>query len=224
MPKLLQFHGDHLRPSLPLYGSAQTLGGNLGGRWLCGCLLVAVSLLSSGCLFKKQARVFRPPPVAAKVALPPDPGPTTVPTSLDLNPVPPETNVASPTSANLPTLPPPPIPKPPPPKPRTPEPTPVIVETPPPVIAPTPAKPAQIYTVEERRVYSKDFDDSMARIRRALTKIESRKLTTIQQQTAKLVRALQSQAEEAKSGDLATALDLAHRADLLARDLASRLP
>jgi hypothetical protein len=212
MPKL---HQDRGCPRL-----AQASGP--AARSACACLVVVLSLLSSGCLFKKQPRVFYPPPVAAKVTAP-DRVPVVLPDTPDLNPVPPETGVAPPSVANLPTLPAPPTPKPPAVKPKPPEPAPVVVETPPAI--PTPAaKPEQIYSVEERRVYSKAFEDGMTSVTRSLARIDSRKLTPNQLKIANQVKALQSQAEQIKSRDLATALDLVHRADLLAKDLVARLP
>jgi hypothetical protein len=57
-----------------------------------------------------------------------------------------------------------------------------------------------------------------------LTKVAGRNLTAEQRDTAKLIQTFLSQAEQAREQDLVTAVNLAKRADLLAKDLLERLP
>jgi len=192
-------------------------------RWASISLLVGTSLATSSCLFqKKPPRAFRPPPVAARV--PPDTTPVVLP-------APPEnsTEVAPGedihVTAELPPLPGPPKPVPPakPPATATPAvsvPNAGVVGTPP----PAPPKPVQIYTTEERRAFLRDLEDSMSRVQRALAYVENRSLNTDQRDIVNRIKTFQQQAEQERDRDLAAAVSLARRADLLARDLLSRLP
>jgi len=102
------------------------------------------------------------------------------------------------------------------PKPATPAPP----ENPP---APAP-KLAQILTPDEARRNNQELDQSMDRARRALAMVGNRNLSPELKGIAELVRTFLSQAEQTREQDLVTAVNLARRADLLAKDLLERLP
>ncbi len=86
-----------------------------------------------------------------------------------------------------------------------------------------PAKLAEVLTDDRRRQYESDFTRSTARARVTLGQTTGRNLTAAQKQTVERIRTFLQQAEQAKSGDLATAVQLARRADLLAQDLRKSL-
>jgi hypothetical protein len=89
---------------------------------------------------------------------------------------------------------------------------------------PAPPKLSQILTAEQTREYSKTYDASVDRIRRAVGHLEKKALTAEDSDALNRIRNFLKQAEEAKSQDLVTAVNLATRADLLARDLLARVP
>ncbi len=185
-------------------------------------LVLAGSLAASGCLFgskTKPPRVFVPPPVSAK--LPPEPAPAPeLPPPPGVNP-PVESGTTVAGTGELPSPPaPPPKPTPPAKPPKPPEETTATVTTP----APAPPRPAQIFSPEEQRAYSKQFDESMDRVKTALGQLEGKSLTAEQRDVVKQIRTFQIQAEQAREADLLTAVNLARRADLLAKDLLGRLP
>lgn len=190
-----------------------------GLRRAAAGLVLAGSLATSGCLFggkPKPPRVFVPPPVAAKV--PPEPAPPVLPPAPDLEP-PVEAPASVAGTGTLPSPPAPPKPAPPVKPPKAPETTATV--TPPP---PEPPKPAQIFSPEEQRAYSRQFEESMDRVRGNLALLEGRNLTAEQRDVVKQIRTFQIQAEQARGSDLLTAVNLARRADLLAKDLLGRLP
>jgi len=193
-------------------------------RTTLALLSITMCVASASCTFPgfhhKKARVFVPPPVAAKPVPPAQPPPTLPPPD---GPVA-DTSVEIPDApVSLPQLGAPPVP---PPKrpvavtPRAPQPN------QPSVVEPVPAAPklGQIYTAAQAREYNRTIDDSLERVRKALSKVSGRSLTAEQNQIAESIRTFQRQAESARKKDLVTALSLAHRADLLAQDLIQRLP
>jgi hypothetical protein len=185
----------------------------------------ALSLASTSCLRQQrtQARAFTPPE------------PRTWPSVPDTVPQLPE---APPVDANLAAIIPPPLPI------MTPETMPEVPEAPKRVtrrIAPaiTPPKPvspgtptpespapklAQMFTPEEFREYTRTLDDSLERVNRILTVVEGKNLTGDQKETVLRIRTLRKQAEQAREQDLLTAVSLAKRADLFAKDLLEHLP
>ena len=180
------------------------------------CAVLAVSLVTSGCLFgkKKQApRVFVPPPVPAKI--PPSPQPPIVTERLPETTEPIEAGTPSVPVATLPPAPPKPAPV----KPTPPPKPPVVVEAP---TAPAP-KPITIFSAEERRQLTQELDERLDRVRRALARVEGRSLSAELIALANNARAFLQQAEQARAQDLVTAVNLAKRADLFASDLVSRL-
>jgi len=82
----------------------------------------------------------------------------------------------------------------------------------------------QIYTAEERRAFLRELEDSMGRVQRALASVENRSLNADQRDIVNRIKTFQQQAEQERNRDLAAAVSLAKRADLLAKDLLGRLP
>jgi hypothetical protein len=187
--------------------------------------IFALSLASTSCLRPKvQARVFTPPPVRTP--------PATI-------------QEESPTLPDAPEIAADPVSMVPPPLPENPDLTAEIPEAPkrvarrpvPPVTAPKPVSPgpvtpeppvtprlAQMYTPEERRENTRVLDESLDRVNRILIIVEGKNLTADQKAEAERIRTFRKQAEQAREQDLPTAVSLAKRADLLAKDLLERLP
>ena len=83
---------------------------------------------------------------------------------------------------------------------------------------------AQILTPEESRRNTQELDQYTESVKRALTKVAGKNLTAEQKDIAERVQTYLTQAEQAREQDLVTAVNLARRADLLAKDLLERLP
>jgi hypothetical protein len=88
---------------------------------------------------------------------------------------------------------------------------------------PPPARLEEVLPEERRRQFETDFSRSLAQARSALNQTSGRRLTAAQRQTTERIRTFLQQAEQAKKGDLATAVQLARRAELLANDLRKSL-
>jgi hypothetical protein len=190
--------------------SVSAIAGAAPRLLLLGCLLVC-----SGCWFQKAKPVaFTPPPPhpPAKLGPAPElPGPPEV--EVDL-----ATNQSPELPPDIPDLPEPPKPKPSPPKP------PVIAGPKVPQTLPDiPAAPklGQIFTPEQIREYNKDLDENLDRVRKALTALARKRLNPDDAITVERIRTFLKQAEEARKDDLVTAVQLAKRADALAKDLQS---
>src|SRR6185436_5295108 len=82
----------------------------------------------------------------------------------------------------------------------------------------------QIFTADQLRDYTRALEESLDRVRRALGVLDRRPLTREQIDIRNRIRTFQKQAEQAREQDLVTAVSLARRADLLAKDLLERLP
>ena len=188
--------------------------------------IFALSLASTSCLRQKtQPRAFTPPParnwpaVADTVAELPN-APPIAPDEASI--VPPQ--LPSLTPETMPEVPEgpkrltrrltPPVT---PPKPATPGATPQ--ETP--VVPP---KLGQLFTPEEQRENTRTLDESLERVNQALVKVEGKNLTADQKETVLRIRTFRKQAEQVREQDLLTAVSLARRADLLAKDLLEHLP
>jgi hypothetical protein len=192
-------------------------------RRLTAVLYLAVTLATSGCLFQKKPRAFVPPTVApAKpVALKPvpmvDPPPAleAVTTPFEIE------GVLLNASNSFPLPPPPAAAAPARPVARTPAPPKTV-----PPETPQPAQPkiAQILTPQELRDNTRLYDESMARVDRALVDLAKKNLTAADRGTVEQIRSFQAQAKQAKEQDLMTAIGFARRADVLAKDLLGRLP
>jgi hypothetical protein len=72
--------------------------------------------------------------------------------------------------------------------------------------------------------YNRSLKESLDRVDSALAKLEGKRLSAAQSETADRIRTFRKQAEQAREQDLVTAVSLAKRADLLAKDLIERLP
>ena len=81
-----------------------------------------------------------------------------------------------------------------------------------------------MFTPEEVRQNTRTFEESIERVNRALSIMEGKNLTAEQKDIAERIRTYRKQAEQAREEDLLTAVSLARRADLLAKDLLERLP
>ena len=183
-------------------------------------LLLVLSLGSTSCWFRKPPRAFVPPPAQPKpviVTAPPE--------------VPAAPEIDADASATLPTDLPSTMPSAPPPPPTAPPRRPATAAaprtTPPPAPQPeTPPLPklGQIFTAAQLREYNQALDQSLERVRKALTIAAGKNLNANQSQIVNRIRTFQKQAEQAREQDLVTAVNLARRADLLARDLLERLP
>jgi hypothetical protein len=186
-------------------------------------LTAPLALALSGCWFGKKpvvlAQPLPPQPIAMNPTLPPLPQPVE-----DEEPLPAIQPAALPDASKLE---PPPEPAPParrPVRPRKPTPSP---EAPIPANTQPPAPPArleEVLTEDRRRELETDFSRSVAQARAALNQTSGRSLKGVQRQTADRIRTFLQQAEQAKKGDLATAVQLARRAELLAQDLRKSLP
>ncbi|MEQ1885925.1 MAG: hypothetical protein ABL967_12755 [Bryobacteraceae bacterium] len=187
-------------------------------------LVVALSAGSSSCWFKKpRPRVFSPPPPRPRPPLPTQVQEVTGVPEVVADNAAPEANVLAElgmSAPRFPRLPAPPEPK----RPvvATPKPAPLPTSTP----EPPPQQPriGQIFTAEQIREYNRNLEDSLERVRRALGNLAGKKLNPDQTEVVNRIRTFQNQAEQAREQDLATAVSLARRADLLAQDLIGRLP
>ena len=181
--------------------------------WLAG----AVGMTSCG--FHKAPRAFNPPPVAAKAPAPIPPTPEIT----EILEVAFEPNVfdfprQTDPSSRFPEPPPPP---------RVQRPV-ANVPKPQPPPTETPSVPAlrlsQVLTPEESRRNTQELDQYTDSVKKALARVAGRNLTPEQKDTADRVQTFLTQAEQAREQDLVTAVSLAKRADLLAKDLLARLP
>jgi hypothetical protein len=187
--------------------------------------IFALSLASTSCLRPRaQARVFTPPPARMRPAtvqeespeLPEAPQIAADPASMAPPPLPENPDL----TAEIPDAPKrvarrpvPPVPAP---KPVTP--SPVAPE------APVTPKLAQMYTQQELRENTRALDESLDSVNRILQIVEGKNLTAEQKEIAERIKTFRKQAEQAREQDLPTAVSLAKRADLLAKDLLERLP
>jgi hypothetical protein len=78
-------------------------------------------------------------------------------------------------------------------------------------------------TTQQAESYIKNLEESVDRTKQALGVVETKSLTTEQTEVVGRIRSFLLQAEQTKEKDLATAVRLAARADLLSRDLLSQI-
>lgn len=185
--------------------------------------ILALSVATTSCLRQRtQARVFTPPPPRAVAQVPETPRPLSPPPPLASQastPAPPPLpDIAPDLAAGMPEAP----------KRAARRPAPKIeTPRPPATAAPEPAaapKLAQMFTPEEFRANTRALEESLERVTRALAIVEGKNLTPEQKEIAERIRTFRKQAEQAREEDLLTAVSLAKRADLLAKDLLERLP
>jgi hypothetical protein len=179
----------------------------------------ALSLASTSCLRPKvTTRVFTPPPARSWPKVP-----DSTPTLPDAPQIATDPGILTP--PQLPGIAPevPDAPKPVARRPAAPA-TPVKPPTATPQEAPVAPRLAQMFTQEELRENTRALEDSLNRVNRALAIVEGKNLTAEQKEQAERIRTFRKQAEQAREQDLLTAVSLARRADLLAKDLLERLP
>ena len=168
----------------------------------------------------KAPRAFNPPPVTAKAPPPIPPVPEIAPPEeVAFEPAVYDFPRQTDPSSQFPDLPRPA---------RAPRAPVANVPKPQPVPNETPSAPAlrlsQILTPEESRRNSQEFDQYTDSAKKRLTRVAGRILTPEQKDIAERVQTYLTQAEQAREQDLVTAVNLARRADLLAKDLLDRLP
>lgn len=173
----------------------------------------------TSCAFHKAPRAFNPPPVAAKIPEPIPPAPEIAsPPEVAFEPVLFELPNQTDPSAGLPEL---PVPRPTrPPVATAPKVQPAPAETP-----PVPAlRLSQVLTPEEKGRNTQELDKYTESVKGLLARIRGKNLSAEQKDVADRVQTYLTQAEQAREQDLVTAVNLARRADLLAKDLLERLP
>jgi hypothetical protein len=194
-------------------------------------LVATLGLGSGGCFTARKQLVLPPAPqVAAKPAPLPEPQfetppeidtplpPIDIPAFTLAMPPAPETPTPKPVTVRRPTT------TPVTPTPTTPVPTTPEAEQPPPVPVPTTPQLSEILTDDRRRQYEADFLASVTTAQTAVKRASGRKLNAMQKQTVQRINTFLQQAEESKSKDLVTAVQLAHRANVLGQDLLKSLP
>jgi len=108
--------------------------------------------------------------------------------------------------------------------PATPIPTPVTPEVePPPTPVPTTPQLSEILTEDRRKQIEADLLASVSRANEAVKRAAGRRLNERQQEYLQRIKTFLEQAEKSKANDLAAALQLARRADLLGEDLQKSL-
>jgi hypothetical protein len=191
-------------------------------RLLFGVTLM-LSLASASCMRQKAlARVFIPPQPRPKPTISDTPATLSDPPELsaEIRMTPPGLPEMVPETLEVPEAP----------KrlPRRTVPTAIPPAKPPATATPeAPAAPrlTQNFTAEEFRQHTRALDESLDRVNRALAVVEGKNLTAEQKDTVERIRTFVKQAEQARrEEDLLTAVSLAKRADLFAKDLLERLP
>lgn len=184
-----------------------------------------LACLNAGCWFKKKTppAVFQtPPPQPVQKPAPIPPPPAVETQAGQLPPNAPAINVPA-------AQPPPAEPS----KPKPPRRTrrPVTASKPRPQPAEPPQSPSDpppqlgvLMSAEEREQLMAEYESRKKRAQSVLTSMTTRRLSSAQQETEQRVRAFVGQAEERVSKDLATAVQLIRRADLLADELAKSFP
>jgi hypothetical protein len=179
--------------------------------------IFALSLASTSCLRQKtQARVFTPPPPRAQPSIP---APASLPDAPQVatQQTPPQIVEPTPqTTGEIPDAP----------KRVARRPVTPAAPKPPVSVAPEAVSPklGQMFTPGELRENTRELDETLNRVSRALAEVERKNLTAEQKEIAERIRTFRKQAEQAREQDLLTAVSLARRADLLAKDLLERLP
>lgn len=187
-------------------------------RRLSFSAVIVLSAFTSSCWFeKKHVVVFIPPPLQTHAQIPAD---------VALLPLPPiiavDLSALVPPDApdSFPDLAPPAAPR----APHRAAPAPTHPATPPAAEqTPPPPKLGPLFTPDQRRDYTRALDESLEHVRRALEILSSKNLTPEQAQVKNTISTFQKQAEQYRDQDLVSAVNLAHRADLLAQDLLARI-
>ena len=114
---------------------------------------------------------------------------------------------------------------------QPPKPNPRPQRNPSPAITPTPVPPAQlpapqlgeILSSAQQAELNRAVEQSLAPARALLARLRGRQLTNDQSETLGRIRTFADQAQQARKTDLRSAVQLARRAEVLARDLDARI-
>lgn len=180
--------------------------------------VLALSAFSSSCWFNKTHTVFTPPPPQAQPRVPTEVATLPQPPMIQGDP---EANVPPAAADTFPDIAPPATR----PAPHRSAPAPTRASTPAP--APEQSAPPQLgplFTPDQRREYTRELDERIQHVRRALEILASKNLTPEQSDVRNTISTFQKQAEQYRDQDLVSAVNLARRADLLAQDLLQRVP
>jgi hypothetical protein len=82
----------------------------------------------------------------------------------------------------------------------------------------------QLLSPDQVREYNRTLDESLDRVRRAIASLQRKNLTAEQMDILNRVQFFERQAEQTREQDLGIAVQLARRADVLAKDLMDRVP
>jgi type IV secretory pathway VirB10-like protein len=179
-------------------------------------LTIGLSLGLSGCWFGRKATAIPPSPAPQPKQAPPVQPPEQKPL-----PMPPPPEIQEPPQITLPA------PQKTPPSrpaakkkktPATPSQPPQPAEQPPVQPSPPPQL-GEILSDAERHQYEAEYAQSLSRARSALQQVSGKSLSPTQRETVERIKTFIQQAEESKGRDLATALKLVRRADVLGQDL-----
>ena len=183
-------------------------------------LTIGLSLGLSGCWFGKKTTAIPPPPAAQPKQVPPVKPPEQPQPEQKPLPTPPSPGIEEPAQITLPA-PQKTSPSRPPAKKRTLPPAPPQAAPPaePQVQTSPPPQLGEILSGAQRRQYEADYAQSLSRARSALQQASGKSLSPTQRETVERIQTFIRQAEESKGKDLATALQLARRADVLGQDL-----
>ena len=184
-------------------------------------LTIGLCLGLSGCWFRKKATPAPPPPAPQAKQAPVLQPPEQKPPEQKPLPMPPPPEIQAPAQITLPAPQKTPPPRPAPRKKQTPPappPPPPPVEQPP--VQAAPPQLGEILSDAERRQSEADYAQSLSRARSALQQASGKSLSPTQRETVERIKTFIQQAEESKGkSDLATALQLVRRADVLGQDL-----
>ncbi|HTS75694.1 MAG TPA: hypothetical protein VMG40_05790 [Bryobacteraceae bacterium] len=180
--------------------------------------VLVLSALSSSCWLQKKTVVFVPPPPQVQPQVPTQVAALPQPPAIEGDPTATQPPVVADSFPEI----------------APPAPRPVTHHSAPPPVrssAPTAPAPEQVqpptlgpmFTADQRREYNRALDESLDHVRRALEVLASRNLNPEQAQVRSTISTFQKQAEQYRDQDLISAVNLAHRADLLAQDLLQRV-
>lgn len=164
-------------------------------------VMLILAFVPSGCMFRKNPAPAPPINTAPPAAPPPAAAPT---------PAPPEPVVTPPQPA--------PAPQPAKPVVRRQQP-----QAPAATPAPAPPQLGEILTSAQQAEMNRTIDLGVGRARATLARLRGRQLTNEQSETVARIRTFADQAEQARKTDLRSAVQLARRAEVLARDLEGSL-
>jgi predicted component of type VI protein secretion system len=184
-------------------------------------LTIVLSLGLSGCWFRKKTTAIPPPPAPQPAQAPPVKPPEQRQPEQKPLPMPPQPEIKEPAQITLPAPQKTQPSRPPAKKKKTP---PAAPQPPPPAEQPQaqPSPPPQLGAIlsdAQRRQYEAEYAQSLSRARSALQQASGKSLNPTQRETVERIRTFVQQAEESKGKDLATALQLVRRADVLGQDL-----